>query len=269
MRIKDLEALSGNPTSGQKLAIDTSDGTFQIDYNALANAIISKLGGDPVTVGHGGTGATTAAAARANIGLDFAIYNSVTDIGLTSGSATILTAFNALGNNAALYATGNDFAASALPTGAQTGTVEIVRHLDGRAHVMFYGKDKTVGDWRMPLGSTTYNGNDSNLPSGIWYPDPTTCRGGSGETGTTLRINFEINSSLLLMIAGNGPTRTYLGIVTVLSSGSTSVQQIYKGNDISIATNTNYITATGSSGTELAFVCYPIRGKRFTTYSIS
>lgn len=99
MRIKDLEALAGTPTTGQKLAIDTENGTFQIDYDALANAIISKLGGDPVTIAHGGTGATSAAAARNALGLGntsgaLPVANGGTGATGTS-SATTLTPTNA------------------------------------------------------------------------------------------------------------------------------------------------------------------------------
>lgn len=99
MRIKDLEALAGNPATGQKFAIDTADGTFQIDYNALATAIIGKLGGDPVTIAHGGTGATSAAAARNALGLGnttgaLPVANGGTGATGTS-SATTLTPTNA------------------------------------------------------------------------------------------------------------------------------------------------------------------------------
>jgi hypothetical protein len=54
------------------------DNTKSIDYDALATAIINKLGGDPVTVEHGGTGASTAANARTNLEVPAAIYISGT-----------------------------------------------------------------------------------------------------------------------------------------------------------------------------------------------
>lgn len=69
-QIHELSALPSAPATGNVLAIDTGTVTYKIDYNALANAIISKLGGDPVTVGHGGTGAITAADARTNLGIN-------------------------------------------------------------------------------------------------------------------------------------------------------------------------------------------------------
>ena len=297
MQIHELEALGRVPATGDKLVIDTGDVTAKIDYDALATAIISKLGGDPVTIAHGGTGATSAAAARnalglgntagalpvanggtgatsaagarSGIGIRYAIYNSVTNIGLTSGSATILAAFNALGNNAILYATGNDFAASALPNNSQAGCVEIVRNSDGRAHVMFYGKGGSLGDYRMALSASSYNGNDPNLPNGVWFPDPTTCRGGTGSSGTTLQITVPSNSSHLLILSGNGTERYWCGLIMANSQGATTAIEIKKGTGATIATATNKVTLTCSSGTELAFICYPIRGNRFSAFTIS
>ena len=67
MQIHELNALSRAPQTGDVLAIDTGTDTAKIDYNALATAIINKLGGDPVTIAHGGTGAATADGARTNL----------------------------------------------------------------------------------------------------------------------------------------------------------------------------------------------------------
>jgi hypothetical protein len=73
--INDLPALGRTPTSGDKLALQPQgDNTKSIDYDALATAIINKLGGDPVTIVHGGTGATTEYNARNNIGAAAALY---------------------------------------------------------------------------------------------------------------------------------------------------------------------------------------------------
>ncbi len=58
IQIHDLSALPGTITTGNVFAVDTGDATYKIDYDALATAIISKLGGDPVTIAHGGTGTT-------------------------------------------------------------------------------------------------------------------------------------------------------------------------------------------------------------------
>ena len=57
MQIHELNALGRSPANGDQLVIDTGDFTAKIDYAALATAIINKIG-DPVTIAHGGTGAT-------------------------------------------------------------------------------------------------------------------------------------------------------------------------------------------------------------------
>ena len=62
-QIHELSALPSTPATGNVLAIDTGTTTYKIDYNTLATAIINKLGGDPVTVAHGGTGANSISAA--------------------------------------------------------------------------------------------------------------------------------------------------------------------------------------------------------------
>lgn len=66
-QIHELTALPSTLTTGNVFAVDTGDATYKIDYDALAAAIIGKIG-DPVALAHGGTGATSAAAALANLG---------------------------------------------------------------------------------------------------------------------------------------------------------------------------------------------------------
>ena len=56
--VDDFPSLS-TPASGDEIPIERGTTTYKIDYDALAEAIIAKLGGDPVTVVHGGTGIST------------------------------------------------------------------------------------------------------------------------------------------------------------------------------------------------------------------
>lgn len=269
MRIKDLAALSGNPATGQKLAIDTENGTFQIDYDALAAAIISKIG-DPVALAHGGTGATSAGGARVGIGIKYAVYNSAADLGLTAPIASILAAFNAMPDNSILICDSAQISSNDLPTGGAAGIIEIVRKADSRAYVVFHGKGaKNHGVWRMFVGATSYNDNNANAPDGIWHPELAGCRGGTGTSGTTLAITLPSNSSHLLVMNGNGNNRLWVGILTVYSNGSTTATEIKKGTDATATTATNKVTITCSSGTELAFMCIPIRGRKFSDYTIS
>lgn len=105
MQIHELEALGRAPATGDKLVIDTGTVTAKLDYDALATAIINKLGGDPVTIAHGGTGATSAAAARNALGL-----------GNTSGALPVA--------NGGTGATGTSSATTLTPTNADSRITE-------------------------------------------------------------------------------------------------------------------------------------------------
>ena len=111
---------------------------------------------------------------RANLGIGYRIYNSVTELGLTAGSATILAAWNAMPVNSVLFDVGGNFANTSndRPVGSSgAGVVEIYKASNSaRSYVHFYGKAPAVGDYRMYADTpTSYNGNDYNKPSGIWF----------------------------------------------------------------------------------------------------
>lgn len=95
-------------------------------------------------------------------------YTSVTQLGLTAGSATILSAFNAMPAGSILVAEAYQFVSTELPN--TMGVVEIVRGMtNGRSYLHFYSKSANGGDHRMFLGATSYNDNDSNAPDGVWH----------------------------------------------------------------------------------------------------
>lgn len=92
---------------------------------------------------------------------EFDMYDSVADLGLTVGSATIADAMAAMSAKSILIAPAGDFASSQVPS--QTGAVEIVKLNTNstRGWICFYGKDRGIGDYRMGLA---INGG----PSGTW-----------------------------------------------------------------------------------------------------
>lgn len=90
----------------------------------------------------------------------FKIYSSVSDIGLTVGSATISGAFGLLPNGSILYANGSDFPTSELP-GYYIGIVEIIKEPSGGGIIYFHGQTDAYGEGVMHLTS-------SNVPSGVW-----------------------------------------------------------------------------------------------------
>ena len=98
--------------------------------------------------------------------VQYKIYDSVTDVGLDSGSATISGAWAALraAAPAMLVCPSSNFASAQLPEGSQYGTITIaVAYSDlsnARGWVEFHGYGSGVGDYRMFLSSST--------PSGTW-----------------------------------------------------------------------------------------------------
>ena len=91
-------------------------------------------------------------------------YNSVTDLGLTEGSATLTDTWNAMVNNSMGLFTGSDFPVSELPGSTQKGIVIMHRLLISRGMILWVSKDQTGGT-NNQLCVMQWTGNS---PSGVW-----------------------------------------------------------------------------------------------------
>lgn len=91
--------------------------------------------------------------------VQFKIYNSVEDLGLTSGSATIAGALTALPENGILICAAGGFSSSAVPN--IYGTIELKKITTARPVVQFWGRSESNGDWRMFC-------DNNGTPSGAW-----------------------------------------------------------------------------------------------------
>ena len=126
-----------------------------------------------------------------------AVVTSVEDLGLTSGSASIADAYDALLPAQILFAPAADFAVGELPlvggSRLTMGTVEIIKATsDGsRGRINFYGKSAVHGDFRMFLDLS------NNVPSGTWnaLPPLKSVTYAAWETVGTIRTD---SSSLLV-----------------------------------------------------------------------
>lgn len=142
----------------------TQDNCFEIANSQGWKAIISNgMYGDSLpssgTEGQIFFKSITNSSGSANI--DYAIYNSVTDVGLTSGSATIVSAAAAMPMNSYLICPANEFDATSVPS--HYGHIEIL--IPGavtRMSVLFRGKELSNGDYRMFV-------NSSGVPDGTWH----------------------------------------------------------------------------------------------------
>lgn len=121
-QIHELNTYSGTPAAGTYFAADNGTTTTKLDYDALATAIIAKLGGNPVTIAHGGTGATSAADARTALSvytkaqtdsaISTAVNTATADINLNVDGTTFATLYAILSKipnsaSAACYFTTN------------------------------------------------------------------------------------------------------------------------------------------------------------------
>ncbi len=108
----------------------------------------------------------------------YKIYNSVTDLGLVVGSATIVGAWSAMPNGSILICPQEDFLNSELP-GDYAGEVEIIKNINGVVgKIEFHGKVDSIGDYRMFLDS-------SNIPTETWIRLPS--------QRTSLQFTWESN----------------------------------------------------------------------------
>ena len=87
MQIHEYPSIPQAPADADVLAIEVNGITYKVSKAVLAAAIIDKLGGDPVTVAHGGTGSSSASGARTNL----SVYSkSETDSAIQQSTAEAL-----------------------------------------------------------------------------------------------------------------------------------------------------------------------------------
>lgn len=149
---------------GTDIAMSSSDPT------TVQAAIPARATATPSALGTAAIGSSTKYAtedhvhpmpSNTDVGVDFKVYDSVSDIGLTSGSATIAGAWSALSANEILICEASDFTTSTGGVPSTLGTVEIIHYSGGRGSITFYGKEAGNADYRMYL-------NSSNVPTGDW-----------------------------------------------------------------------------------------------------
>ena len=95
-----------------------------------------------------------------DVDVAYKIYNSVSDLELTVGSATISGAWGAMPDNSMLICDAGEFANTEVAT--TIGTIVIVRRFNYRGSIVLYGKKTADSDYRMFI-------NDSNVPDGTWH----------------------------------------------------------------------------------------------------
>lgn len=153
---------------GTDIKVSSSDNT------SLTNAIPQASATTPAALGTAaaGTGTTWARAdhvhampSASDVGavstadVQFKIFDDVTDLGLTAGSATIAGIWNAMPECSILFVQAGRLATGEKPN--NYGMLEVVKRLSNRGKICFHGAMETYGEWIMFL-------NSSNIPTGEW-----------------------------------------------------------------------------------------------------
>lgn len=151
--------------NGTKMGVTKPFGSTELMLPYSTEVANAKVG-DPVLVGWWGSmsNARVYYFAKGYNGADYPIYNSVTDLGFTSGAAatTINAVFLAMPGDGILICNAGEFYSTEVPT--TTGTVEIVKRGLYRGWATLYGKRITDTDYRL-----YFVGDDLSSANG-WVP---------------------------------------------------------------------------------------------------
>lgn len=140
--------------------------------------------------------------------VEFDMYDSVADLGLTVGSATISQAWSAMaGKDAILMCNATDFASSSIPSTA--GNIMMYRLASHplRGIIRYFARAPVVGDYAMEIDT---NGN----ASGKWTPLPV---GQHAQLSQNQTATFVILGNLGVLFYGRGSEK-YAAIITYWDS---------------------------------------------------
>lgn len=145
--------------------INTNIGSVVLPTTAqtLTGAIAeldTDLGGKAATDASNISSASAWLTALGTKASDYTIYDSVADLGLTSGEALISGTFSTMVNHSILICDATEFSSNQRPTA--NCTIEIVKQSATHGYINAYGQQDGGGDWRMYL-------NSSGVPTGTWY----------------------------------------------------------------------------------------------------
>ena len=144
--------------------------------------------------------------------------STVSDLGLTPGSATLLAAYTALLANQMLVCPATDFDTTELPlynSGRVTdGTIEIAKGNGTDGWIELHGRLSTAGDWRMFFSS-------SDEPSGTWIRADLVA-----ESGTPSATSGTISSSATVKRSGNVVVLDYAASGVDVPSSLTKIGSI-------------------------------------------
>lgn len=221
---------------------------FWIDPSGTADSIPQPATNTPQDLGVANVGSSTKYArqdhvhsmpSNIDVGVDFRVYDSVADLGLTVGSATITEVWSALSANEILICEANNFTTSTGGVPSTLGAVEIIHSFNGRGSITFYGKEAGNADYRMYL-------NSSNVPTEDWVRMARVLDLGTF-TGTAKSFTLPAAGNYLIGTT-HASSATSVGIWIYSTSGSTFFNMA-GGSTITLTGNGTSFTAESGGAT--------------------
>lgn len=171
--------------------------------------------------------------------IEYKTYSSVTDLGLTSGSATIADTWSALPNDSILICPAENFLIGAGGVPVTYGTVEMVRYGASRGWIYFHGKSFDHGDYRMFL-------TGSNVPTGTWEGQMTGSLGKMAYVilapNQSVNVGFTPKIAIIDWYNSGGTFKTQIIPVSGTTIWSSGLQQIgtFSWSGTTVTQNTAY-----------------------------
>lgn len=200
------------------------------------------------------------------------VVATVTDLGLTVGSATIAGAYSALQPKQMLLAPASDFSVGELPlvggNRINDGCIEIFKGDGSAGWIEFHGRQVSVGDFRMffdsstvPTGTWIANGGDVDFSSLMYfnYGDPLNCMAvkRNGVVYLTVQSTSRVwsgDNSVCTIPAGFRPPKQIQFPASASEYNATVYIKVDDGD-----TKVGYIGAPASTNTRIIFtISYPV-----------
>lgn len=97
----------------------------------------------------------------------FKLYYSVAQLGLTVGSATVTSCWNAMPERSMLIAGAGAFASSARPYSSAYGQILILKNTNTNGYIYLHGLTESVGEYRMFLSGSPEAPSETWIPAGF------------------------------------------------------------------------------------------------------
>ena len=153
--------------------------------------------------------------------VEYNIYNTITELGLISGYATISDVWSLLPNYTIIISPSEEWATSDLPNASIYGAIEICKQnisdRDDHGWIIFRGRRVTDGLYTM-----RFTGGDNTAPSGIWEPILQSYISSSADLD-----DFKTPGLYYLGAAENAPNSASNGWLLVLAASNATRKQVW------------------------------------------